>query len=77
MSAEISSLVALLKGDCWIDADACALFLGMIDREGRPNRRAFLERVACRPDFPKRNPVTKSWRKSEVSDWAAEVSRAA
>ena len=69
-------IAALVHGDRWLNADACALYLGMVTPKGQPNRRGFLERVACRPDFPKPNPVTRSWRKSEVDDWADEQRRA-
>lgn len=68
----LTMIAALVKGDRWLSADACAVFLGMITPAGKPNRRGFLERVACRPDFPKANPVTRSWKKSEVDDWAME-----
>ena len=69
-------IAALVHGDRWLNADACALYLGMVTPKGQPNRRGFLERVACRPDFPTPNPVTRSWRKSEVDDWADEQRRA-
>jgi len=66
-------IAALVAGDRWISADACAVFLGMLTPKGRPNRRGFHERVACRPDFPKANPVTRSWKKSEVDEWAMKT----
>ena len=69
----LTMIAALVKGDRWLSADACAVFLGMATPKDRPNRRGFLERVACRPDFPKPNPVTRSWKKSEVDDWAMET----
>lgn len=78
MDNQISTLAALIRGECWINADACALLLGIMCRgSGKPNRRAFMEKIACRPDFPRQHPVTKSWRKSEVLDWAEEVARKA
>lgn len=61
-------IAALVTGDRRISADACAVFLGMITPKGSPNRHGFLERVACRPDFPKSNPVTRSWKKSEMDE---------
>lgn len=72
----LTMIAALVAGDRWLNADACAVHLGMITPGGKPNRRGFLERIACRPDFPTPNPVTKSWRKSEVDEWAQEQQRA-
>jgi predicted DNA-binding transcriptional regulator AlpA len=69
-------LAALVQGDRWLSADACAAYLGMFTPGGAVNRRGFLERVACRPEFPKPNPVTRTWKKSEVDDWADEQRRA-
>jgi len=66
----LALIAALLAGDRWLSADACAVFLGMVTPHGKPNRRGFLERVACRPDFPKANQVTRSWKKSEIDAWA-------
>jgi len=68
-------IAALVAGDRWLNADACAVFLGMLTPAGRPNRRGFLERVACRPDFPSPNSVTRSWKKSEVDEWAMSQRR--
>lgn len=76
MGETLASLAALMKGECWIDANACALLLGMVNKEGQPNRRGFLERVACLPSFPRRHAVTGNWKKSEVLDWADETARA-
>jgi hypothetical protein len=69
----LALIAALVAGDRWLSADACAAYLGMVTPTGKPNRRGFLERVSCRPDFPKPNPVTRSWKKSEVDDWAMET----
>lgn len=67
-------LAALVKGDCWLSADQCAAYLGLFERKtGRPNRRAFLERVAVLPSFPRALTMsgsTRAWKKSEVEDWA-------
>ncbi len=76
MSDDITLLAAIVRGDRWLNADACALHLGMVTPKGEPNRRGFLERVACLPDFPPMNPVTRSWRKSAVDEWAEERARA-
>jgi len=69
-------LAAVMAGDCWLSADACALHLGMTTPDGSVNRRGFLERIACLPDFPPQNPKTRSWRKSAVDKWAEEQARA-
>jgi hypothetical protein len=74
----LALIAALVHGDRWLNADACAVYLGMVTPGGKPNRRGFLERVACRPDFPA--PLTtgtqKSWKKSQVETWALEQQRA-
>ena len=72
----VTMIAALVRGDRWLSADACAAFLGGL------KRRTFLEKIACRPDFPAPSKVlgtTKIWRKSEVDEWAERqrVSRAA
>lgn len=75
----VTLLTVLAAGDCWLSADACAVFLGMQTPDGRPNRRGFLERVACRPSFPA--PLVlgnqKAWKKSEVTQWAEDERRIA
>ncbi len=76
MGSELTLIAALVQGDRWLNADACAMHLGMVTPDGKPNRRGFLERVACRADFPRPNPITRSWKKSEVDDWADELRRA-
>lgn len=73
----VTLIAALVAGDPWLSADACAVYLGMVKPDGKVNRRGFLERVACRPDFPKQNPATRSWKKSQVDDWAREQQRSA
>lgn len=74
----LALIAALVKGDRWLNADACSVYLGMVTPKGQPNRRGFLERVACRPDFPKALELgqQKAWKKSEVDDWADEQRRA-
>ncbi|WP_064748166.1 hypothetical protein [Lysobacter antibioticus] len=75
--ASIATLAALLTGDCWLSADACAVFLGLTTKKGEPNRRGFLERVACRSSFPKPLIIgnEKKWKKSEVALWAEDERR--
>lgn len=73
----VALIAALVHGDRWLNADATAVYLGMVTPAGKPNRRGFLERVACPPDFLKANPITRSWKKSEVDDWATEQRRSA
>lgn len=73
----LALIAALVAGDRWLSADASAVYLGMMTPKGEPNRRGFLERVACRPDFPKPNPVTRSWKKSELDEWAMNQRRSA
>ena len=70
-------IAAMVHGDRWINADACAVYLGMLTPGGKPNRRGFLERVACQPGFPRPLELgnQKSWKKSEVDRWADEWRR--
>lgn len=78
-AAELTLIAALVRGDRWLSADACAVYLGMVTAAGAPNRRGFLERVACRPDFPRPLELgqQRSWKKSEVDEWADEQRRSA
>ena len=71
------TLAATGHGDAWLCADSAAVALGMFTPKGVPNRRGFLEGVACRPGFPAGVQIgnQKKWRKSEVMDWAAEEAR--
>jgi hypothetical protein len=67
------------KEDRWLCADECATYFGLRPtRKGEPNRRGFLERLASRPDFPR--PLTigneKTWKLSELEEWADEQRRA-
>lgn len=68
----VALIAALVAGDRWLNADACAVFLGLVTPSGSPNRRGFLERVACRPSFPAPLVIgnEKKWKKSEVDRWA-------
>lgn len=74
----VALIAALVHGDRWLNADACAVYLGMVTPKGEPNRRGFLERVACLPDFPRPLELgqQRTWKKSEVDDWADEQRRA-
>jgi hypothetical protein len=78
-SEALALIAALVQGDRWLNADATAVYLGMVTPAGKPNRRGFLERVACKPDFP--TPIElgnqKAWKKSEVDAWANELRRSA
>ena len=76
LEKQLGLIAALVAGDRWLSADAAAVYLGRVSPRGMPNRRGFLERVACRPDFPKPNPVTRSWKKSELDEWAMNQRRA-
>lgn len=81
MDHALALIAALVNGDRWLSADACAVYLGLRPgKGGKPNRRGFLERIACRPDFPKPLDIggqEKAWKKSEVDRWAEEQRRAA
>lgn len=62
----VALVAALVAGDPWLSAESCAAFIGGI------KRRTFLEKIACRTDFPAPAKVlgtTKVWRKSEVNAW--------
>lgn len=70
----LSRLAGLIEGDRWLSADGCAAFMGGIER------RTFLERIACLPDFPepaKVNGPRRLWRKSEVDAWVERRRHAA
>jgi len=67
----VAIIAALVAGDRWLSADACAAYLGGI------TRRTFLETIACKPNFPKALPLgkVKAWKKSEVDQWAENYRR--
>ena len=76
------TLAALIEGDRWLNADSCAVYLGMVvpagkAGAGKPNRRGFLRRIACRSSFPKPLVIGNEykWRKSEISRWAEDERR--
>lgn len=75
----VTLIAALVQGDRWMNADACALHLGMVTPKGKINRRGFQERIACRPDFPKPLQIgtEKKYRKSEVDEWAENQRKSA
>jgi hypothetical protein len=64
----LTLIAVLVAGDRWFSADAFAVYSGMGTLAGKPNRRGFLECIACRPDFPKANPVRRSWKNSEIDE---------
>lgn len=81
-SIDIATIAAMAAHAEWLSADACAFLLGLTTRDGKVNRRAFLERVAPRESFPE--PMLlgakKLWRRADVVLWAedeAKISRAA
>lgn len=67
----VALIAALVAGDRWLSADACAAYLGGI------TRRHFLENIACKPNFP--TPLqlgkAKAWKKSEIDQWAENYRR--
>lgn len=70
----VALIAALVAGDRWLSADACAVYLGGI------TRRHFLQNIACQPAFPAALPLgykTKAWKKSEVDQWAENYRRTA
>ncbi len=73
----LATLAALIEGDRWLNADSCSVVLGLITPEGKPNRRGFLERVACRPSFPAPLQIgnEKKWKRSELLRWADDERR--
>ena len=73
----VTLIAALVAGDRWLNADACAVYLGMVTAKGEPNRRGFLERFAALPSFPKPLVIggEKHWKLSEIEDWADEQRR--
>lgn len=78
----LTLIAALVQGDRYLNADACAVFLGLVTPKGAPNRRGFLDRVANRGSFPEPLVIgsEKKWKKSEVERWADDerkIARAA
>lgn len=73
----LALITALVVGDRWLSADACAAHLGMFTPKGAINRRGFLDRVANRSSFPQPLVIgnEKKWKKSEVDQWAEDERR--
>ena len=55
----------------WLSADSCAELLDL------PNRRAFLERYACRPSFPVPAGTGKGrrWERVAVIRWMQDEAK--
>ena len=72
-------IAAAVLGDGWLDAEQCAVVLGMFTPKGRPSKLGFLRRVACQPDFPRPMQIGqhRAWRKAEVDQWAMNQRRSA
>jgi predicted DNA-binding transcriptional regulator AlpA len=71
----LSKLSAMIAGDRWLSASGCAALMDI-------KKRTFLERIACRPDFPAASKILgnqRVWLKSEVNQWieSRRVNRAA
>lgn len=62
----------------WLNSADCAEHFGMQRRNGEPNRRGFLERLASKPGFPAPLVINgeKHWKLSELDEWADEQRRA-
>ncbi|MBH1639167.1 hypothetical protein I5U57_06855 [Stenotrophomonas maltophilia] len=73
----ITVLAAMIEGERWLNADSCAVLLGLTTPDGKPNRRGFLERLARRPSFPAPLQIgnEKKWKRSEVLRWADDERR--
>lgn len=68
-----------MGADRWLNSAECAEHFGLKRRDGTPNRRGFMERLAALPSFPA--PLTlpdgeKRWKLSEMDEWADEQRRA-
>ncbi len=64
--------------DRWLDSAQAAEHFGLFRKNGEPNRRGFLERLAALPSFPR--PLVlpdgeKRWKLSELEEWADEQRR--
>lgn len=73
----VEALAASGPGDLWLSADGAAIVLGLIGPTGKPNRRSFLETLACQPGFPGGMKISNQtkWRKSDLMNWADEQAR--
>ncbi|HEL3158049.1 TPA: hypothetical protein UMF67_001768 [Stenotrophomonas maltophilia] len=74
---DVNTIAAMARDAEWLNADACAFILGLTNREGKVNRRAFLERVAVRTTFPKPMVIgaKKLWKREAVVMWAEDEAR--
>jgi hypothetical protein len=74
---DVATIAAMARDAEWLNADACAFILGLTTREGKINRRAFLERVAVRSSFPKPMAIgaRKLWNREAVVSWAEDEAR--
>lgn len=74
---DVNTIAAMARDAKWLNADACAFILGLTNREGKVNRRAFLERVAVRTTFPKPMVIgaKKLWKREAVVMWAEDEAR--
>lgn len=74
---DVDTIAAMARNAEWLNADACAFILGLTTREGKINRRAFLERVAVRSSFPKPMAIgaKKLWNREAVVSWAEDEAR--
>jgi len=61
----------------WLSADSCAELLDLRTRKGEPNRRAFLERFACRQSFPvpAGEGALRRWERAAVLRWMADEAK--
>jgi len=64
-------------GETWLTSAECATHFGFKRRNGEPNRRGFLERMAALPGFPVPLVINgeKRWKFSEMETWADEQRR--
>lgn len=67
---------ALAPGDRWLSPYAAAIHMGMMGSEGGVKVRSFLS-LADTPGFPEPLRIGKlrSWRMSELDEWAEEQRR--
>lgn len=69
----------MAKNDRWLNSEECADYFGLRRlKNGSPNRRGFIERIASVPGFPAPLVIggEKTWKLSELEEWADEQRRA-
>ena len=71
---EVLTIAAMARDAEWLNAAACAFLLGMTTPAGKINRRGFLERIAVRESFPRRQRKRK-WIRRSVPSCAFRVPR--